>query len=1077
MADFTYTGVIDNQSDGTRSEVSGTLPEFALDSTLEQILNVLTPATKEATKQTKKTQEILEDQKELYEKAMKGDKEAQKEFNKILEDGLNKANKTGREKDAKAQGEYNAAMARSEQVLRSTAKGLQKFGLGALTVASTLAVGFFNAVTSAGETLNELRTQGLAFGDAQGSTIEALGTLSLTGLSGSKFLGEFSRAAGVLGVNTLANMTRQFDAATSSGLDLGLSLSENAEALASELDVRARLGILEGVSAQQMMKETQRQQKAVLLYSQALGIATEDLEAFASSLVTNTNILSGSLLRFNNEVQSQMVAGLKEFGTVMAGLGGEEGQGIAQAMVEAAAGGALGFSDNLVAMTAVLPKLQHTTQELTAAMASGTLTQEQANEMATSFAEELGNLSEGEKQRIFAMERAGVQGATEMANAVRNFESSTRRLEDLRIDPSAVQTGTNALNNILEKLTGMFDALRYSFLEGLGSVDGLNDAFKSAQDTIAKALNEAFGTAGESVKDFGKSIGERMPEFIEKAAKGIAHLIKVLPTIVEGVIAVSSAIFNFVSFLSDHAGKILALGAVILTAVAAVKLFSAYLSAKEFLGMLKGGGAGNKAQKQIMDGAGASGKAAGGMKAFGGGFAAMMKGIVTGLKILGKAAMNPMVWAGLGLITVAVLALATALRIAAPAIEAMGKVIMNVMMGVGAIIESVGKGIAAIVTAIGSVVLKVFEGIGAVIVSVGNAIKAVFEGIGSIIMGIGNAIAGIFLAIGKAAMMAGKGISFIFEGIASMGDSFTNFIATLGNLDGGQLLYAATGILAVGGALVALGAGSLVGGIMKGLGDFFGGDVIDQFIQLGAVAPGIVKMADVMSDFGSVIDKFTEALGEIDGDYIAGQMKILEDAFMSFSEAINQISFKDLFKLAALNLLGVGQGGDGDTATAPTTVPAQVQPASSPTIQKAAKLGDNFTANYSQRDMMSADPELYKEFTEKRRTREQELIEGGTSKQRAELMAEREALKEYAPQITAAGAGTFKDADGNPIKFDADGNVINPNQQQQGTTTTDQGSNAMATGDLSEDILSALNRQNNLLQQLVRQNQVIADNI
>ena len=41
-------------------------------------------------------------------------------------------------------------------------------------------------------------------------------------------------------------------------------------------------------------------------------------------------------------------------------------------------------------------------------MASGTLTQEQANEMATSFAEELGNLSEGEKQRIFAMERAGV---------------------------------------------------------------------------------------------------------------------------------------------------------------------------------------------------------------------------------------------------------------------------------------------------------------------------------------------------------------------------------------------------------------------------------------------------------------------------------------------------------------------------------------------------------------------------------------------------------------------------------------------------------------------------------------------
>ena len=63
MADFTYSGVIDNQSDGTRSEVSGTLPEFALDSTLEQILNVLTPGVKEATKQSKKTHEILEEHK------------------------------------------------------------------------------------------------------------------------------------------------------------------------------------------------------------------------------------------------------------------------------------------------------------------------------------------------------------------------------------------------------------------------------------------------------------------------------------------------------------------------------------------------------------------------------------------------------------------------------------------------------------------------------------------------------------------------------------------------------------------------------------------------------------------------------------------------------------------------------------------------------------------------------------------------------------------------------------------------------------------------------------------------------
>ena len=204
------------------------------------------------------------------------------------------------------------------------------------------------------------------------------------------------------------------------------------------------------------------------------------------------------------------------------------------------------------------------------------------------------------------------------------------------------------------------------------------------------------------------------------------------------------------------------------------------------------------------------------------------------------------VWAGLGLITVAVIALATALRIAAPAIEAMGKVILNVMQGVGAVIESVGKGIAAIVTAIGSVVLKVFEGIGAVIVSVGKAIQAVFKGIGSIIMGIGNSIASIFTAIGKAAMMAGKGVAFIFEGMASLGDSFTGFIKEIGSLSGTQLLGAAAGLTAVGAALVVMTAGSTISQIAKGFANLFSDDPIAQFIALGKVAPNITEMADVM---------------------------------------------------------------------------------------------------------------------------------------------------------------------------------------------------------------------------------------
>jgi hypothetical protein len=171
--------------------------------------------------------------------------------------------------------------------------------------------------------------------------------------------------------------------------------------------------------------------------------------------------------------------------------------------------------------------------------------------------------------------------------------------------------------------------------------------------------------------------------------------------------------------------------------------------------------------------------------------------------------------------------------------------------------------------------------------------------------------------------------------------------------------------------------------------------------------------------------------------------------------------------MAAMGLIGAKLTGGTSEEQAPVTGPAT---GTSPIIKKAGKLGDNFTANYSQRDMLAKDPELYKNFQGERKAREEELIAGGSSKQRATLVAEREALKKYAPQIQKAGAGSFKDADGNPVKFDDAGNVI----QQP---TAGESSQQIATSDNSADILSALNKQNSLLAQLVRQNQTIADNI
>lgn len=1093
------------------------LPAFALDSSAQQMVSLLKKLageTKEDTKVTEKLKKGMEDAAKNIEEGNKASEGASKELLALLEKTRKQIEENGLEQDPKALEDYNRAIAKGEKSWDKSYQYLRGFGVGLVSVTSAVAIGLFNAVTNAGETLNELTRSGVGFGDAQGSSIDALAKLSTAGIDASQFLTNFSRAAAVLGVNKIADMSVAFDELNKSGMNLGMSLEESAERYGEELDTRARLGILNGVSSTQIAKETQQTMKTQQKFAQALGVSTDELRAFTNSLVTDTNILSGSLLRFNKSTQSQMVAGLKEFGTIMAGMGGEEGKGIAQAMVEASAGGALGFSSSLVAMTAVLPRLQQTTVQLSNAMQNGTLTQEGAQKMAMSFSQELGNLSQGEKERIFAMERAGVEGATEMANAVRAFTASAARIDELQLNPDNVQKGTNALNNIISKIMGTFEAFRYSFLSGLGSIGDLGPALEKAQKIIVSSLSGLFGETSGDIKDLGKSLGEKLPHYIQKMSEGLASFIDYIPTMVKNVTNFAKGFFSVMKVLGvvlapvilafKLLGGVIDLLAFILTpvtmlfkgiaylgggllkflgvadsgaeafgqltgvvvlAIGALKIYTALQGkgiakmmsgfgemAKKFTGFSmkgfkdklggfmggRGGGAGKSTQKKILDGAGASGKAAGGMKAFGGGFIAMMKAIGTGLKVLGKAAMNPMVWAGLGLLTAALLVMATALRIATPAIEAFGKV-----------------------------VLKVFEGIGVVIVSVGKSIQAVFQGIGSIIMGIGNAIAGIFLAIGKAAMFVGKGIGLIFAGMASLGNSFTGFIKELGSLSGTQLLGAAAGLTAVGAALVAMTAGSVISQIAKGFANLFSDDPIDQFIRLGKVAPNITEMADVMDNMGDTVDKFTDAVAKIDGNFVASQMNVIRDAFITFGEALDQISFTDLFKMAAMGLIGGKLTGGASEEQAPVTGPAT---GTSPIIKKAGKLGDNFTANYSQRDMLAKDPELYKNFQGERKAREEELIAGGSSKQRASLTAEREALKKYAPQIQKAGAGSFKDADGNPVKFDDAGNVI----QQP---TAGGSSRELGTSDNSADILSALNKQNSLLAQLVRQNQIIADNI
>ena len=230
-------------------------------------------------------------------------------------------------------------------------------------------------------------------------------------------------------------------------------------------------------------------------------------------------------------------------------------------------------------------------------------------------------------------------------------------------------------------------------------------------------------------------------------------------------------------------------------------------------------------------------------KAIGSFFSGMGSGLLTFAQLMA----TPTALFGLpaGLIVMAMMmGLAAAMRIAAPAIEALTPLITG------------------LVSILGDTFVRALEAAGPIITSI-------FEGIGLVIEKVGNAISGII-------------------------NSITDSISRLGGLNPGQLLAVAGGIAALAGAVAIFGGASAIGGFMSAIGEFFGGDPVDKFLkfqnldpaQLQAVATSITNLAKGISAFGVL-------------ESVAGVSAALTTAFTNFGESVGGGASEGINSLAS----------------------------------------------------------------------------------------------------------------------------------------------------------------------------------
>jgi hypothetical protein len=144
------------------------------------------------------------------------------------------------------------------------------------------------------------------------------------------------------------------------------------------------------------------------------------------------------------------------------------------------------------------------------------------------------------------------------------------------------------------------------------------------------------------------------------------------------------------------------------------------------------------------------------------------------------------------------------------------------------------------------------------------------------------------------------GLGQVLDAISGVIDSvvggIVSVLQTVSLLDPVQVLAAAGAIAALSGALVLLGGGSLISGLLN----LFSGNPIKDLIELGNVAPNIVELAEVMADFGNIVEFFNDALDNLDGDKAKANFKLIRDGILMVGKALDEVSMIKLIAFSAL---------------------------------------------------------------------------------------------------------------------------------------------------------------------------------
>lgn len=261
--------------------------------------------------------------KKLEEAQRADDKNSQKQIEalKDISKDLQAANKMGfLGAMAAAAGAAGTALGGIGKVAGVAAGAITTMG-ATLVAGATAATKFATAYTDA---LQPLVTSGVAFGDLGKQVNQSIVDLNALGFSSeeaAKLINNSSTAFLRLGDTALADFTSNMKAATQQGLKFGMAQDEATEYILTELEERARSGIIEKMNATQFAAMQYQVLEDQIDASRRLGKTVEEIDSLQKDVMGDDRLTA-----VLNSVSGDQQVMLKELATNLSTYGLDSGE-------------------------------------------------------------------------------------------------------------------------------------------------------------------------------------------------------------------------------------------------------------------------------------------------------------------------------------------------------------------------------------------------------------------------------------------------------------------------------------------------------------------------------------------------------------------------------------------------------------------------------------------------------------------------------------------------------------------------------------------------------------------------------